>query len=69
MKKKLLFFMMAFVACFTASSADQIVVADGEATNYYLPIKGTYYDTEGTYGYMIYPKEDLAEIAGTEISS
>lgn len=68
MKKKLLFFMMAFVACFTASSADQIVVADGEATNYYLPIKGTYCDTEGTYGYMIYPKEDLAEIAGTEIS-
>ena len=68
MKKNLLFFVLAFVACFVGAKADEIVVADGEDTNYYLPIKGSYCDTEGTYGYMIYPKEDLAEIAGAEIS-
>ena len=68
MKKNLLLVMLAIITCFVGAKADELVVADGENTNQYLPVMGNYCDTEGTYGYMIYPKEDLQEIAGGEIS-
>lgn len=68
MKKYLLFFMLAFVACFMGARADELTVADGTSTTNYLPVKGTYCDTEGTYGYMIYHQDSIAEMAGGEIS-
>lgn len=60
--------MLAFIACFIGARADVLVVADGTDTSTDLPIKGSYCDTEGTYGYMIYHADSLTQIAGGEIS-
>ncbi|MBP5560372.1 MAG: choice-of-anchor D domain-containing protein [Muribaculaceae bacterium] len=66
--KKTLLLMLAFVTCFAGAKADELTVADGTDTNVYLPIYGSYFDTEGTLGQVIYPASDLADMAGTEIS-
>lgn len=68
MKKKLLILMLAFVACFVGATATELVIADGTDKTTDLPVKGTYCDTEGTHGYMIYHADSLAEVAGGQIS-
>lgn len=68
MRKKLLILMLAFVACFVGATATELVIADGTDKTTDLPVKGTYCDTEGTHGYMIYHADSLAEVAGGQIS-
>ncbi len=60
--------MLAFVACFVGATATELVIADGTEKTTDLPVKGTYCDTEGTHGYMIYHADSLAEVAGGQIS-
>ena len=60
--------MLAFVACFVGATATELVIADGTEKTADLPVKGTYCDTEGTHGYMIYHADSLAEVAGGQIS-
>ena len=60
--------MLAFVACFVGATATELVIADGTDKTTDLPVKGTYCDTEGTHGYMIYHADSLAEVAGGQIS-
>ena len=60
--------MLAFVACFVGATATELVIADGTDKTTDLPVKGTYCDTEGTRGYMIYHADSLAEVAGGQIS-
>lgn len=68
MKKFLLFLAVLAVNVMSLSAQDELTVADGTNTNVYLPIYGSYCDTEGTIGQMIYPKADLADMAGKDIS-
>ncbi|MBR5101903.1 MAG: choice-of-anchor D domain-containing protein [Muribaculaceae bacterium] len=48
---------------------DEVTVGNGSATNTYVPIFGSYIDTQGTYSQIIYDKNSIAELAGTEITS
>lgn len=68
MKKFLLSLAVLAVNVMSLSAQDELTVADGTNTNVYLPIYGSYCDTEGTIGQMIYPKADLADMAGKDIS-
>ena len=67
--KKILFFMLAFVACFSAARADELTVVTGRtATNENVPLYGYYYDT-GFKNTMIYPAELLTNMQGGTINS
>ena len=66
--KKTLLLLLAFVVCFTAAKADELTVADGTDTNQQVPCYGYYFDMSGKYGQMIYPKADLADMAGKDIT-
>lgn len=45
----------------------EFTVCDGTDVHNKLPFNGINYDTEGTYGQMIYPADMLADIAGSKI--
>ena len=47
----------------------EVVVADGTATNSYIPVYGYSYDSAGGQGQMIYPAEMLTEMVGKKIKS
>ena len=47
----------------------EVTVGEGSTYNSYLPIYGTYYDTEGTMGQMIYTADMLTPLAGKKITS
>lgn len=47
----------------------ELVVAEGGATNQYLPINGIYADDENTFGQMIYPASMLADMQGGQLVS
>lgn len=48
--------------------ASDLTVADGTATSYYLPVYGSYVDTEGSHQQCLYPADLLSEMAGGSIS-
>jgi len=69
MKKKLLFFMMAFVACFMGARADELTVATGRTTtNEKIPVYGYYYDT-GFRNTVVYPADMLSDMEGGTINA
>ena len=47
----------------------EMTICDGTATNEYLPIYGTYCDTQGTLAQMLYPAEMLSDAMGAKITS
>ena len=55
----------SFEVALTGSAVNALTVADGTATNKYIPFFGLYMDTNGTESQMIYPADDLAN-AGLE---
>ena len=67
MKKLLLLFTLICVAFSTAKASD-LTVAEGTATNSYLPIYGLYVDTQGTEGQFLYPSDSLSDMNGGTIS-
>ncbi len=44
-------------------------VADGSATNSYVPVWGQWYDSDATHHQMIYPESMLTNVAGKKIKS
>lgn len=67
--KKLMLFMLAMMLGIVAANAQgtgTVVVADGTATNQYVPIYGYYVD-DFLRCQTIYPESMLTEIAGSEI--
>lgn len=67
MKKLLLLFTLICVA-FSTAKANDLTVAEGTATNSYLPIYGLYVDTQGTEGQCLYPADSLSDMNGGTIS-
>ena len=67
MKKLLLLFTLICVA-FSTAKANDLTVAEGTATNSYLPIYGLYVDTQGTEGQFLYPSDSLSDMNGGTIS-
>lgn len=45
----------------------ELTICDGTGTNEYLPIYGTWCDTQGTLGQMLYPAEMLEDLNGAKI--
>lgn len=69
MKKYLLFFMLAFVACFMGARADELTVATGRTTtNEKIPVYGYYYDT-GFRNTVVYPADMLSDMEGGTINA
>ncbi|MCR4811249.1 MAG: fibronectin type III domain-containing protein [Bacteroidales bacterium] len=69
--KRFMFLVVAVLLGFAAANAQgtaTVVVADGSATNSYVPIYGTYVD-DFLRCQTIYPESMLAEIAGKEIQA
>lgn len=46
----------------------ELTICDGTGTNEYLPIYGTWCDTQGTLGQMLYPAEMLEDLNGAKIT-
>ena len=46
----------------------EVTVADGTSTDTNLPVKGSYFDTDGTFGQTIYPSSMLTNLAGNDIT-
>ncbi len=75
MKKNLLSYCLSLtltaLLCFPWASnvwADELTVADGTATNEYVPVYGYYSDTQGNKSQMLYLASDLASLADAEIT-
>ena len=67
--QKLAFLMVALLCCAGLQvKADELTVADGTAQNYYLPIHGSYVDTQGAHQQSLYPAELISDMAGGSIS-
>ncbi len=69
MKKFLSLAVLALVGSVVAVNAETLTVCDGTNTNFSLPLKNTYYDTQGSHSQMIYPAADLAAMNGQQINS
>ncbi len=54
----------------TANEAPKVVTVaeDGTSDNSYIPICGSYFDTQGSYGQTIYSKSELGLLAGKNIT-
>lgn len=50
-------------------SAESLTIHDGAGSNYYVPVNGSFYDTEGTTSQVIYPASDLAVMSNKSIKS
>jgi len=60
---------MVLLCCVNVQlKADELTVANGSATNSYVPIYGLYADTQGTHGQCLYPADSLSDLAGGSIS-
>ena len=69
MKKLSIFLMMLCFACFGVAKAQTLTVADGTATNEYIPVYGYYADTDGCNSEFIVPAADLTAMRGNEITA
>ena len=69
MKKFTIFLMMLCLACFGVAKAQTLTVADGTATNEYIPVYGFYVDTDGCNSEFIVPAADLAAMRGNDITA
>ena len=59
--------LMAFMA--PPAQADDVTVANGTATNAYVPIHSTYWDTQGTISQVVYPSSMLTDMVGKNITA
>ncbi|MBQ7438592.1 MAG: fibronectin type III domain-containing protein [Paludibacteraceae bacterium] len=67
--QKLAFLLVTLLCCAGLQvKADELTVADGTAQNYYLPIYGSYVDTQGSHQQSLYPAELISDMAGGSIS-
>ncbi len=66
--KLLMSLLLVALAVPQGKAESPLTVADGTNTNPYLPIYGSYIDSQGTLGQMIYSRSSLAEMAGKDIS-
>lgn len=67
--QKLAFLVLALFCCVGLQvKAEELTVADGTATNSYLPIYGNYLDADDCRGQCLYPADLLDDMAGGTIS-
>ena len=64
----LLFTLLALFAGMSPAWADELTVNDGTTTNAYIPINGTWVDTEGITSEFIIPSETLEDIVGATLT-
>lgn len=65
--KKLFLTMLSLVGLLGAS-AETLTVCEGEALNEFAPIYGYYFDSYGSNSMVLYPKSDLTDMVGKEIT-
>ena len=69
MKKSLFSLILICFAFFGVANAQTLTVAEGTATNEYIPVYGYYADTDGCNSEFIVPADDLAAMRGNDITA
>ena len=67
--KRISIFLMLCLAFMGMAKAQTLTVADGEATNQYIPVYGYYADTDGCNSEFIIPASDLTAMSGNDITA
>ena len=65
----LLLSLLAIIVGASPAWAETITINDGTSTNSYIPINGSWVDTEGTTSEFIIPAESLSEIDGVTLTN